>query len=307
MKRICKASLNSVNELFAESQALYSSTHPHVVQVHYACYDAEHVYIAMPYYRNGSIKDLINGKHLTIREIIELGSQTLAGLHNIHSKGLIHFDIKPDNILLSPRNEALVSDFGLAKQINYSGVAAQDRHYTPMMPPEALKTDQFDRTFDIYQFGATLYRMCNGNNNFRLQLSKYGHRENFDRDKFRFDVRNGKFPDRKSFAAHVPSTLRKVINKCLEVDIAKRYQSALDIANAMAGIDGACLDWRLSDENNQKIWTKKVDETQYELTLRADGSTMCYKTTNGGNPRRVADACKVNVTDKDVRDILSTY
>lgn len=141
-KQIQKRTLNCPDEFFAESKALYASAHPNVVQIHYACFDDDHVYVAMPYYQNGSIKDLITGRHMTVREIISLGSQIIAGLHNIHSKDLVHFDVKPDNILLSPRKEALVSDFGQAKQMNYSGKAPQDRHYTPMIAPEALDTDQ---------------------------------------------------------------------------------------------------------------------------------------------------------------------
>jgi len=306
-KQIRKDRLNSPAEFFAESQSLYASAHPHVVQIHYACYDDEHVYVAMPYYTNGSVKDLITGRHMTVREIIALGAQVLAGLHNIHSKGLVHFDVKPDNILLSPRWEALVSDFGQAKQMNFSGIAAQDRHYTPMIPPEAMTTDRFGRTFDIYQVGLTLYRMCNGNENFYAQLEKYGDRANFDRDAFRFDVRNGRFPERKSFAPHIPSTLRNVIKKCLEVDPADRYQSAVDVANAMAGIEGNCLDWRPVPHPDKKVWTKNEDGTEYELTVNEDGTSTCYKAVNGGQRRRVGDACKRNISDRELRKLFQDY
>ncbi len=306
-KQLDKNKLNSVDDFFAESQALYASAHPHVAQIHYACHDADHVYIAMPYYQNGSIKELITGRHLTVREIVSLGAQMLAGLHNIHSKGLVHFDIKPDNILLSPRREALISDFGQAKQMNYSGIAAQDRHYGPMIAPEGMDRDQFDRTFDIYQIGLTLYRMCNGNEHFYAQMAKYGPPAAFDRTAFRFDVRNGRFPDRKSYAAHVPSTLRIVIKKCLETNPADRYQSALDVANAIASIDGACLDWRLSDQPGRKVWTKINEGIEYEFSVNADGTTTCYKSVNGGGRRRVADACRAKITDKDLRKILADY
>jgi len=306
-KQIQKGSLNSADEFFAESQALYASAHPNVVQIHYACYDADHVYVAMPYYRNGSVKDLITGRHMTVREIITLGSQIVAGLHNIHSKGLVHFDVKPDNILLSPRREALVSDFGQAKQMNYRGVAVQDRHYSPMVAPEALEKDQFERTFDIYQLGLTLYRMCNGNEHFYAQLAKHIKEGALDRDSFRFDVRNGKFPDRKAFAPHVPATLRNVIRKCLETKPEDRYLSALDVANAMAGIDGECLDWRLEAHDDRRVWTKAAGDAQYELTVNADGTSTCYKSVNGGKPRRVGDACRANMTDKDLKKIFTDY
>ncbi|MFC5698896.1 serine/threonine-protein kinase [Pseudomonas sp. GCM10022186] len=306
-KQIRKGTLSSPDDFFTESQALYASAHPNVVQIHYACFDTDHVYVAMPYYQRGSVKDLMTQGYLTVRQIITLGTQTLSGLHNIHSKNLIHFDVKPDNILLSPRGEALISDFGQAKQMNYSGVAAQDRHYGKMIPPEAMQTDHFDRTFDIYQFGLTLYRMCNGNDHFYAQLQKYGAPSNFDRDAYRYDVRNGRFPDRSSFLPHIPSTLRNVIKKCLSVDPTQRYQSAIEVANAMAGIDGSCLDWQFVPQADTMTWTKSDNGIAYELSVNADRSSVCYKTVNGGTKRRVGDACKARITDQELRKLFASY
>ena len=134
IKQIAKASLTSPVNFFDESKALYASAHPNVVQIHYACEDADSIYLAMPYYRRGSVKGLITNKHMTVREIVTVGCQMLSGLHNIHSKGLIHFDVKPDNVLLSDRGEALLSDFGLAKQMDLAGLAAQDRFYFKTIP-----------------------------------------------------------------------------------------------------------------------------------------------------------------------------
>lgn len=306
-KQIRKDRLNSTEEFFAESQALYSSSHPNVVQIHYACYDDEHIYIAMPYYLNGSVKDLITRQYLTVREIITFGSQILAGLHNVHSKGLIHFDIKPDNILLSTRREALISDFGLAKQMNLAGIAPQNRLYTPMIPPEVISTDHFDRRFDIYQVGLTLYRMCNGNNHFYQQLNKYGLAQEFDREKFAFDLQSGRFPDRNSFAPNVPLKLRTVIKKCLHVDPVDRYQSALEVANAMADIKGNHLDWRLTSGGDQKVWTKSIDRYLYKLNVNEHGTTTLYKSVDGGDFRKVKSACIKNATEAKLRKIFGDY
>ena len=143
-KQIAKSKLNSPANFFDELKALYTSAHPNVVQIHYACQDDDYIYLAMPYYRKGSVKGLITGRHMTVREVVAIACQVLSGLHNIHSKRLIHFDVKPDNILLSDRGEALLADFGLAKQTNYSGIAAQDRLYVKTTPPEATRGDQFD-------------------------------------------------------------------------------------------------------------------------------------------------------------------
>src|SRR6266567_4599084 len=132
IKQIAKSTLASAKSFFDESKALYASAHPNVVQIHYACEDVDYVYLAMPYYRRGSVKGLITNQHMTVREIIAAVCQILSGLHNIHSKGLIHFDVKPDNVLLSDRGDALLSDFGLAKPMDLTGTAIQDRFYTRM-------------------------------------------------------------------------------------------------------------------------------------------------------------------------------
>ena len=306
-KQILKAKLNSPAEFFAESQALYTSAHPNVVQIHYACYDNDHIYVAMPHYKKGSVKALMATRHLTVREIVTLGTQALSGLHNIHSKNLVHFDVKPDNILLSPRGEALISDFGQAKQMNFSGIAAQDRHYGKMIPPEATATDHFDKSFDIYQVGLTLYRMCNGNDHFDAQFAKYGPPTAFDRSAFKYDLCNGKFPDRSSFLPHVPSTLRNVIRKCLQVDPKQRYGSAIEVANATAGIDGKCLDWCFTPQAGTRVWTKNENGTKYELTVNPDGSSNCLKSVNGGAARRVGDACKPKITDQELKKLLGSY
>lgn len=307
IKEIAKAELNSSADLFAESKILYASAHPNVVQIFYACEDPASVYIAMPLYSKGSIKDLMKAQFMTVREIIRAACQILTALHNIHSKKLIHFDVKPDNVLLSDRLEALLSDFGLAKQMNFVGVAAQDRHYTPMIPPEATKSDHFDLTFDIYQFGLTLYKMCNGEVRFKQQLAKFRTPTGIDRNAFKYDVCHGLFPDRRAFLPHIPPRLRTIIQTCLKVDSAQRYQSALDCSNALALVDGPTLDWRFAESSSSKIWTKNEEGTSYEIDLDPVGKCEMHKTVGAGQRRRVSEGCKASITEKDLKKLLGSY
>ncbi|MFS4516830.1 serine/threonine-protein kinase [Delftia tsuruhatensis] len=300
-KTVLKSSLTSTKDFFAESQALYASAHPHVAQIHYACYDDDNVYIAMPYYSNGSLKERITGKNITVRETLTLATQILSALQNIHSKKLIHFDIKPDNILLSHRDEALLSDFGLAKHQNSYATATPRQIYGRMFPPEALtgKKD-FDITFDIYQFGLTLYRMCNGNDHFYSQFNKYSS----DIALYQRDISNGKFPDRNSYHPHIPTTLRKVINKCLEVNPSERYKSATEIVNAIAGIDGKLLDWVLTTNSNCQTWTKLVNGVEYKLVVDATNNATGTRTPHGGTSRKESALCGNNVSKKDIYSML---
>ncbi|RVG50656.1 serine/threonine-protein kinase [Sinorhizobium meliloti] len=302
MKTIAKGSLRSVNEFFDEAKALYATAHQNVVQIHYACEDADNVYIAMPLYRRGSIKGLMEAAHLTTREIVRLGCQVLSGLHNIHSKGLIHFDIKPDNILLSNRGEALLSDFGLAKQMQL-GVAVPNGLYIRMSPPEATGRPPFDLRFDIYQIGLTLYRMAVGNEAFRHQYARFSPGGVLDRVALAAEIQAGTFPDRQAFDEHVPIRLRRVIVKCLEPNPNDRFDSALAVANALAAVDDS-LDWRLEKGAVNRTWTKNEGGTEKRFVVNQDGSTIFTTTTNGGQARRKRDLCRPRMTRREIEGVL---
>jgi len=303
IKEIAKARLDA-GRFFAEAQALYASAHPHVVQIHYACEDNDNIYVAMPLYLNGSLKDLMARQILTVREIVTLGCQVLSGLQHVHSKGLVHFDVKPDNVLLSERREGLLSDFGLARPIGPRGLASLDQMYIRIQPPEGFGGYEFPRTFDIYQVGTLLYRMCCGNEEFARQFATFAPGGVFDRNAFRVAVVNGQFPDRRIFPAHIPERMRSVIKRCLQVDPNDRFTSALEVANALAPIDGPTLDWRHSRLAGCQRWEKNVEGTLYEFELANAGSTTCYKTKDAGQRRRMAKGCTNSMTDRQVRTFL---
>lgn len=307
IKRVPKSKIVDAGMFFSEAQSLYASAHPNVVQIHYACEDNDYIYLAMPFYAQGSVKTAIDKVFLTTREIVSLGCQICSGLHNVHSKGLIHFDIKPDNILLANSGDALISDFGLAKPTNFKGFAEQDMHYLSMKPPEAFSTGTFDRRFDIFQLGLTLYRMCNGNQAFYTALAKYNANGTFDRNSFRFDVRAGRFPDRTAFHAHIPAKLRNVIRKCLSTDPNDRYGSALEVANALAAIGGNELDWRLQISGDVRCWTKLDGGVTYELTVRGTGTSEFYRVPDSGSRRRIKEGCKDGMSEREVSRILGSY
>ena len=301
MKRINKEDLDSAEVYFAEAQALYSTAHPNVVQVLYACEDNDYVYIAMPFYQQGSVKSLMGRRHLTVREIIKFSCQMLSGLHNIHSKGLIHFDIKPDNILLSDRGEALLSDFGLAKQMEL-GQAEQSKFYLKIVPPEILSGGPYNLCFDIYQFGLTLYRMCCGEDTFYQQFEAFFNNGSLDRQAFAQALNAGEFPDRSRCPHHIPKKLWDVVKKCLEVSPNDRYQSALSVANALAEVD-QCLDWLFEEFDDRMVWSKEINGTTKRFTLNHDSSTN-FESVSNGRVRRTRDLCIDRMTTTQVRRVL---
>lgn len=307
VKKIEKKNISDINEYFAESSYLHLSSHSNVVPIHYACHDNEHVYLAMPYFKNGSLKSKMQNDSLTVREIIKISTQVLSGLHNIHSKGLIHFDVKPDNILFSDRGEALLSDFGLAKQISYAGVAGQDKIYSNMVPPEAFTNTDFNNQFDIYQFGLTLHRMCVGEKKFYDEFNTFYTNGVLDRHKFRHAVLNGQFPNKQEYDEHIPQALINAIHKCLASDLKIRYSSAIDIVNDLASIDGELLDWIFELTPIAKVWTKNVDGRKIELSVENNGNSVAKKTSAGGNTQRIKKFCAPHLNRAGIKAFLRSF
>jgi len=307
IKQIEKKNIADANQYFEESNLLHKSAHTNVVPIHYACQDEDCIYLAMPFFQNGSLKKLMSQGMLTTREIIVLGTQFLSGLHHIHSKRLIHFDVKPDNVLISARGEALISDFGLAKQTTFSGQAGQDRIYGKMIPPEAFDTDQFTNRFDIYQAGLTLYRMCVGDQEFYLQYDSFFENGALNRANYLHAVRNAQFPNRSAYPEHIPQRLKNAIKRCLEPQIDKRFASVIELVNALAEIDGNTLDWKLEFKANGKEWTKSAQGKYYSIIVGNDSSATATRSVGDGAPRRIADYCLDRITPVQIRRFLGKY
>lgn len=283
-----------------EAQLLYKSVHPNVVQVLYACKDTQHIYIAMPYYRRGSLHQIVETEGLTCRQLIRYSIQFLSGLNNIHSKGLLHFDIKPDNILISDTNEALLSDFGFAKNMDDDGFASPDATYRLHLPPESAETRDFNNSADIYQVGLTLYRLLVGLESLKQQRDSYANGAELARSQ-----RMETYPDLAQVPRHVPKKLKTIIKKCLRYDPDARYQSVMDLLNDLSSIEDLGLDWSFSSDGNVQRWESiSSDGTSLLVEVVDNGSCTAQKKTASGVYRRKPGLCGDNVTPERIHEIL---
>ena len=300
IKRINKNSVANAATLFDEARVLYKSTQPYVVPIHYACQDNDFIYLAMPYFQKGSLAQLMSERFLTVREVIKFTCQFVSGLHNIHSKGLIHFDIKPDNILLSERNEALLSDFGLAKYTNSIGLAQPNLVYTKQLPPECLIANEFTTAYDIYQVGLTIYRMCVGNEEFNSQFMSYTTAGVLDQARFVESLRTESFPDRNVYPEHIPEKLKAVISICLKTNPDDRYNAALEITNALSTIDEKLLDWQFEVNGNQKKWSKEFNGAIKYIAIE-DGNSIAKRVPSTGRETNINQYCINNIGVRDLK------
>lgn len=299
VKKIEKSKIVNPTEYYEEAKKLYASSHSNVVKVNYGCSDADHIYIAMPYYKNGSLKSLIATKNLTIREIIRYSIQFLSGLHHIHSKGLIHFDVKPDNILISDSDEAHLSDFGLTKAMNSFGFASPEQFYIKQLPPETFTSSDKTIHFDIYLAGLTIYRLLNGENQFHSQLSRYK-----TEDEYVNAVKLGTFPNRADYLPHIPLKLQRVVNKAMNVNIVDRHQTVLELINELSDIDEN-LDWRFNQTSTSQHWERDNGNHTYkvvvDLTNPRNISILTTKVNNStAREQRETVHCHNNLTTSNV-------
>ncbi len=147
-----------------ESKAIAVLSHPNIVKVYDVSFGDMIQYIVMEYIDGITLKEYINQqKILTWKETVHLVTQILAALSHAHSKGVVHRDIKPQNMMLLSDGTIKVTDFGIARFSNSTRTMTEQAigsvHY---IAPEQAKGDITDGKTDIYSVGVMMYEMLTG-------------------------------------------------------------------------------------------------------------------------------------------------
>lgn len=248
------------DDYFAEAKMIYGNKHPNIVDIQYASQDDTYVYMAMPYYKKGSLNKIARNRFLSVREVIKYSLDILSAVNFIHSNGLLHLDIKPTNILIDDTGRALLTDFGLSRYMDINGIAEQDCNYTFHRDPESFSNSGRSVQSDIYQIGLTIYRLCNGVDIFNNQILNMNIINN---KQLRERILKGEFPDRKFFLPHIPKKLRKIILKAIKVNTNERYQNTIEMLNDLSLVDEN-LDWIFTN-NDRNPYTKSDETYKYDI------------------------------------------
>jgi eukaryotic-like serine/threonine-protein kinase len=211
-----------------EAQTASSLNHPHILTVYDAGDFEGRQYLVTEFVDGGTLKTWARSAKRTWRQIIELLTGVADGLAVAHTAGILHRDIKPDNILISQSGYAKLADFGLAKlaegaDSDLTRTLTEGRTRPgmiigtiPYMSPEQAAGKPVDTRSDIFSFGVLLYEMLGGRRPFTgntdlqvLQAILHAPAEPLGED--------------------VPLPLRSAIEKALEKDPAERYQSMRDL------------------------------------------------------------------------------
>jgi serine/threonine protein kinase len=154
-----------------EAQRLAAFRHKHIVPL-YACGETDDLlYFVMPFIPV-SLRDRIEAEgRLSPIQAARLALQIASALSAAHARGIVHRDIKPENILISADGDALLTDFGIAREL--AGLQLEEVAWTlssiglpvgtpEYMPPEQLRGEPADQRVDVYALGAVLYEMLTG-------------------------------------------------------------------------------------------------------------------------------------------------
>jgi serine/threonine protein kinase len=149
----------------------------------------------------------------------------LQGLTQVHSHGMIHRDIKPDNIRVNMRGEVKIMDFGIALDpgelnLTQPGILIGSPHY---LAPEQILGDKLDQRADIFAFGITFYEMLTGKRPFSEK----------DGQTVYAVIKSGKYEKITQVRPDVPAYIANVVEKCLRVKAADRYASTEVIAQSL--------------------------------------------------------------------------
>jgi eukaryotic-like serine/threonine-protein kinase len=214
-----------------EARIASTLNHPNVATIYEIGESSGLTFIAMEYIDGSTLDQKINGRPLSVSEILNTSIQVADALDDAHSKGIIHRDIKSGNIMITRREQAKVLDFGLAKMTSVSGpqfaelpTAVKTAPGIVMgtveyMSPEQALGKTIDERSDIWSLGVVLYEMSTG----RKPFSGATSTETIE------NLRHAEPEAIARFNYDVPDELERIIRKCLEKDPESRYQSARDL------------------------------------------------------------------------------
>lgn len=272
------------------------------------------LYIKMPFYRNGSLADVLQKGPLEVGDAVKFAAQILLGMRYLSDRAnFLHLDLKPQNILIGENNEALITDLGLAKPFLQSNGTSYNFSQNfneksgisgtlPYMPPEVLNGAKADPGADVWAWGLIFYEMLTGQQAFSASSPEDLIRQIFTKQPIGWN----------EFGQHAPKTLVSLISACIDKDPSRRLPSFSDVSEAFnkiirIGIDDDKIAFWKRDE--RVFLDDKHTATHWAIEMRQskDSVVSSFKFTELSNFQRAKQYRSIGNRDKAlerIKDIL---
>ena len=227
LKLLTRESLKEpqVRERFErETKIIARLEHAAIVPVYDVGRDRDQLFFVMRYMAGGTLVERIQNGALSLGEVAHILQRIAAALDYAHSKGIIHRDVKPGNILFDEYNNAYISDFGIAKfaqaaiRLTNSGIIGTPTH----MSPEQARGEDVDGRSDIYSLGVILFEMLSGKTPFEA-TTPLG---------MAFKHASEQPPHIRDINPNLPPGVEPIIDKVLAKDRDQRYSTGAALADA---------------------------------------------------------------------------
>jgi eukaryotic-like serine/threonine-protein kinase len=224
-----------------EARATGALNHPNLLSVYDTGTHEGAPYLVVELLEGQSLRDLLETSRLPRRRALEYALQLARGLEAAHQKGIIHRDIKPENVFITVDQRVKILDFGLARATAPPGGLPDDDRTLPIGPqtevgtllgtvgymsPEQVRGEVADARSDIFAFGAVVYEMLTGKRAFAAPSPA---------ETLSSILRDAP-PDMSVASPGIPAVVERLVEKCLDKDPGRRFQSAGDLAFALESL-----------------------------------------------------------------------
>ena len=247
-----------IRKFKSEAQAAAVLTHPNIVNVFDVGDDNGVYYIVMELIEGITLKEYISKKgKLSVKEATSIAIQVSMGLEAAHSHGIVHRDVKPQNIIISMDGKVKVTDFGIARAASSNTISSNVMGSVHYSSPEQVRGGYSDEKSDIYSLGITMYEMVTG-------------KVPFDGDTtvaIAIKHLQEEIVPPSIYTPELPHSLEQIILKCTQKSVDRRYQNMEDvIADKIAEypeMRELNREWSAQFEKYAHAWMPKLFPANY--------------------------------------------
>jgi len=314
----------ATTQLMREARAAAKLDHPNICSIYDVGEADGKTFIVMQYVDGKTLASTIRGTPPKIDEALHIAIQVAEALAEAHSHGVIHRDIKPPNIIISPNRQVKLLDFGIAKTIHDQSLTDTEsltislpsqsgviKGTVPYMSPEQARGEVLDARSDTFSFGVVLYETITGLLPFVADSAAATLAAILTQEPAPL----------ARYADNVPGELQRIVTKCLEKDRNRRYQTMRDV---VTDLDNCLAAFRLAsneakaDRRPMMNWAQDFSADELELwaeeictaalELRPEKRPVFFTDACGGNDRlleraqakmRISEGWSTTSTEKE--------